>query len=96
MGGFDLKKLRRSKIKANFFHIFENKSNQRWEIARTIISCTNILSLSCNYPLKTIVSAVSCLTGLKVSLRRAPKNYPSDGNFLKASHINIKFVIIIL
>ena len=44
--------------------------------------------------MKTIVSAASCLTGLHVSLRRAPKNYPSEGNFLEASHVNVELPVV--
>ena len=89
--------LRRNKTKANFFRAFESGPNQRWEVARAVVSCAKIFSLSCSYPgypLKTIVSAVSCLTGLEVSLRRAPKNYP-EGNFLEASRANVELTVVI-
>ena len=34
------------------------------------------------------------MTGLEVSLRRAPKNYPSEGNFLEASHVNVELAVV--
>ena len=81
--------LRRSKTKASFFRAFESGPRQGWAVARAVSSCANISSLSCSYPLQTIVATASCLTGLEVSLRRAPKNYPSEGNFLEASRVNV-------
>ena len=89
-----LKNLRRSKTKASFFRAFESGPRQGWEAARAVVSCENIFSLSCSYPLKTIVSAASCLIGLQVSLRLAPKNYPSEGNFLEASRVNVELVVV--
>ena len=86
--------LRRSKTKASFFRAFESGPRQGWEVARAVVSCENIFSLSCSYPLKTIVSAASCLTGLQVSLRLAPKNYPSEGIFLEASRVNVGLVVV--
>ena len=86
--------LRRGKTKASFFRAFESGPRQGWEVARAVVSCENIFSLSCSYPLKTIVSAASCLTGLQVSLRLAPKNYPSEGNFLEASRVNVELVVV--
>ena len=86
--------LRRSKTKASFFRAFESGPRQGWAVARAVSSCANISSLSCSYPLKTIVSTASCLTGLEVSLRRAPKNYPSEGNFLEASRVNVELTVV--
>ena len=87
------KKLRRSKAKASFFH----GPRQRWEVARTVVSSANNFSLSCRYPLKTEDHHFGGFLfdwSLHVSLRRAPKNYPSEGNFLEASHVNVELLVV--
>ena len=89
--------LRRSKTKASFFHAFESGPRQRWEVARTILSSANNFSLSCRYPLKTEDHRFGGFLfdwSLHVSLRRAPKNYPSEGNFLEASHVNVDLLVV--